>query len=78
MPSLADVLIPMIEQLRQRMDRSSGSFEVATTTPDFTVYLNGSATAVPARPVQGSTFTVGDRGDFIHRQGQTPLCFFND
>lgn len=50
-----------------------GRFKVATTTP-FEVYLNGTATAVPALKVDGLTYSVGTTGLYVHIQGQQPVC----
>jgi hypothetical protein len=74
MPSLADVLSGKLDALRRRLDRSTGVFEVVTTSP-FTVYLNGDTTTpVPALKVAGLSYSVGTKGRYFIDQGQQPLC----
>jgi hypothetical protein len=75
MPTLADVLIPMLKKLERRLDKSTGIFEVVTASP-LTVYLNGDeTTAVPAVGIPAETYTVGLTGRYFLDQGQLPLCF---
>jgi hypothetical protein len=74
MPSLADVLTERLAKLERLFAKSAGSFEVATVTPDFTVYLDGSTTAVPAKKVVGLTYIVGTTGDYTLKQGRQPVC----
>jgi hypothetical protein len=73
MPSLSDLVATIDRRIALGLAKRSGKFEVATTSP-FEVYLDGSATAVPARKVAGLTYSVGTTGDYLLRQGQTPLC----
>lgn len=55
--------------------KQMGFFKVATITPDFTVYLDGSPVAVPATKLQGQTFNVGDTGIYWKRPDPAwPVC----
>lgn len=74
MPTMADVLSKKLEALIRRIDKSTGIFEVVTTSP-FTVYLNGdTTTAVPALKATGLSYSVGTKGRYFLDQGQRPLC----
>lgn len=50
------------------------SIKCATTSP-FTVYVNGGATAVPARKISGHTFSVNDVGSALWQPPAAPICF---
>lgn len=68
MPTLADVIGgPKPDPYKV------GAFEVAVVSP-FTVYLDGSTTAVPGWTVAGLSYSVGTTGMYLLRQGQLPLC----
>lgn len=73
MPSLADVVTGIVERMLQQQTRSTGVFEVVTTSP-FTVYLDGGDVAVPAIKHADSTYSVGTKGRYFLDQGQLPLC----
>lgn len=60
--------------IAQAIDQLTGTFTVATTTPDFTVYMDGSAEAVPGRKITGATYSVGTTGEYFRRQGKPPIC----
>lgn len=74
---LADLTRAIRESVARAISSLIGRFEVATVTPDFTVYLNGSTNAVPGAQIlglAGGTYVVGTTGVYVHRQGQKPLC----
>lgn len=74
MPTLAEVAKSMANRAERSVGSLIGTYTVATTSP-FEVYLNGSATAVPAYKVDGLSYTVGASGFFIKKPGgQKPLC----
>jgi hypothetical protein len=73
MASLAD-LVAYIKKAIPRNMALTGKFQVATTSP-FTVYIDGSATAIPARKVVGLSYTVGTTGDYVRIQGKSPTCY---
>jgi hypothetical protein len=75
MPSMDDAIRGHIERLLAQMQRSTGVFEVATTSPDFTVYLDGGDLAVPAEKVAGLSYSVGTKGRYLLDQGQQPFCW---
>lgn len=62
------------QRVNERIEKTMGAFKVATITPTFTVYLDGSTTAVPALKLVGQTFAVDDTGIYWLRQGQLPVC----
>lgn len=73
MPSLADVSRGQAERAQKQLVRSTGAFEVATTSP-FEVYLDGVEVAMPALNVPGLSYSVGTKGRYFLDQGQLPLC----
>lgn len=73
MPSLADAFSPQRERLDEQRVRTTGAFEVATTSP-FEVYLDGVQVAIPAVKVAGLSYSVGTKGRYFLDQGQQPLC----
>lgn len=74
MPSLGDRFGDEAEKRNRAIRQMVGVFEVATVTPDFTVYLNGSPDAVPGWYVPDLMYIVGTTGMYLHVQGQPPLC----
>lgn len=68
MPSLADFVSKGPQSI------TAGRFTVASTGP-LTVYLDGGIVAVTAFEVNGCTYTVGGVGQYIHIEGQQPMCF---
>lgn len=75
MPGLPELVKVIRAEIANAISKTSGQFVVATVTPDFTVYLDGSANAVPGAKHADSTYSVGTTGMYLHRQGQKPLCF---
>lgn len=73
MPSLGDRFNDESKKRGKALGKLIGTFEVATTVP-FTVYIDGSNTAVDAWSVPGLSYSVGTTGMYLLRQGQLPLC----
>lgn len=73
MPSLADAFGEFNKRQDNKRNRSTGAFEVVTTSP-FEVYLDGGTVAVPALKVAGLSYSVGTKGRYFLDQGQQPLC----
>lgn len=70
---LTDLLNDRTKRQTRTVAKTNGRFTVATTSP-FTVYLDGSTTAVAAKKVAGLTYSVGTTGMYLLRQGQQPVC----
>lgn len=73
MPTLADAFGGQNDKRKRAVAKSTGTFTVVTVSP-FTVTLDGSITAVPARKVAGLSYTAGQSGKYTLRQGQKPVC----
>jgi len=74
---LAKLLADLRDELLRQIDIKASQyrmFKVATTAPDFTVYLAGGSEPVAALQLSGASYSVGDRGVALVTNLCPPIC----